>query len=60
MGEGCDRCPNKVPKTITVKKMRNRLPVEVEMEIMVRCNGETGHRGNCHWNPRKVGRDEAT
>lgn len=56
MGDGCNRCPEKVPKTITVKKMRNRVPVDVDIEIMVRCNSSTGvgHKGSHHWNPHKA------
>jgi hypothetical protein len=50
MGEPCDRCPAKVPKTIVDTKGRDRT-------IQVRCNGGTGHQGNHHWDPWRVGRD---
>jgi hypothetical protein len=56
MGEGCDRCPEKVPKTITVTKIRNRQRVSTPMEIQVRCNAASGHKGIHHWDPWKAGR----
>lgn len=40
--QACDRCPNKVGKTITDGNGRSLL-------ITVRCNGATGHTGQCHW-----------
>lgn len=56
MGEGCDRCPEKVDKVITVKKMRGRSAYDVVITIKVRCNASTGHTGQCHWDPWKAGR----
>lgn len=49
MGEGCDRCPEKVDKEIDS-------PPKGRMTIKVRCNGSAGHYGVCHWNPWRVGR----
>lgn len=49
MGEGCDRCPEKVGKTGCPGAKQGQV-------VMVRCNGETGHEGVCHWDPWKVGR----
>jgi hypothetical protein len=57
MGEGCDRCPEKVDKPITVKKMRGRSAYDEEITIRVRCNSSrgAGHPGIHHWDPWKAG-----
>lgn len=49
MGDGCDRCPEKVDKTI-------ESPPGVQRVIKVRCNASGGHTGKCHWDPWKAGR----
>jgi hypothetical protein len=51
MGEGCDRCPEKVDKEI-------ESPVGVKRIIKVRCNSSigAGHSGSHHWDPWKAGK----
>jgi hypothetical protein len=56
MGEGCDRCPEKVDKQITVNKLRDRRTVPTQITIKVRCNDSDGHTGRHHWNPWLAGR----
>lgn len=56
MGEDCDRCPEKVLKTIALRRIWDRQIELVEKDISVRCNGARGHFGTHHWDPRKVGR----
>lgn len=49
--EACDRCPLKVDKQIHDPRDNRR-----SLLIKVRCNGDAGHDGRCHWDPWKVGR----
>lgn len=50
MGEGCDRCPEKVyKKTIETNSHGPK-------DIFVRCAASTGHKGIHHWNPWRASR----
>lgn len=50
MGDGCDRCPEKVYK-FTVETNSHG-----PKDIYTRCNASSGvgHRGSHHWDPRKA------
>lgn len=48
MGRGCDRCPEKVEKAGCPGAKKGQL-------VLVRCNGQQGHEGGCHWDPEQVG-----